>query len=95
MPFSARVLVLDADPARPLNIGDKLGARGYRALHADSVDAAKSIASSALLDVAIINTPTKESNGTDVIEALKESWRGEPYAAHRRQRGCRARAQKP
>ena len=77
MPFSARVLVLDGDPAKPLNIGDILGARGYRALHAESIGAARDIASKALLDVAIINAPSKESNGTDVVQALKGSWRGE------------------
>ena len=76
MPFSARVLVLDGDHASPLNIGDALGAHGYRALHAESVDAAREIASQALLDVAIINAASEESNGTDVIAALKGSWRG-------------------
>lgn len=33
-------------------------------------------AAKAPLDAAIINAPSKESNGTNVIEALKGSWRG-------------------
>ena len=68
--FNARVLLIDANTERPINLDAKMLARGYHVMHAADADEAMALARDDHPDVIIINAP---HNGD--LDALNETIR--------------------
>jgi two-component system, cell cycle response regulator len=69
--YIARVLLFDANPARPIKFDAKLIARGYHLMRAENDAEVLAMASTEHPDVVIINTPP-EGDETAVINAWQE-----------------------
>ena len=72
--FTARVLLYDANPGRPLDANVKLLARGYHCMTAENADELLNLAQSEHPDVVIINTNPGDGEETITL-ALKNVWR--------------------